>query len=43
MPGVPGILTGRNPDVAWCPTYAFMDAVDSWIERLQGRKAFPRA
>ncbi len=40
MPGVPGILTGRNPDVAWCPTYAFMDAVDSWIERCKDGKYF---
>jgi penicillin G amidase len=38
MPGVPGILTGRNPDVAWCPTYAFMDAVDSWVERCKEGK-----
>jgi len=32
MPGVPGILIGRNPDVSWGATYTFMDAVDSWIE-----------
>jgi penicillin G amidase len=40
MPGVPGVLTGRNPDVAWCPTYAFMDSVDSWIERCGNGKYF---
>jgi penicillin amidase len=38
MPGIPGILIGRNPDVAWCPTYAFMDAADSWIERCKDGK-----
>jgi len=40
IPGAPGILSGRNPDVAWCPTYAFMDAVDSWIERCKAGKYF---
>ncbi len=32
MPGIPGVLIGRNADVAWGATYSFMDAVDSWIE-----------
>ena len=32
VPGIPGIIVGRNPDVAWTVTYAFMDCVDSWIE-----------
>jgi penicillin G amidase len=32
MPGFPGILAGRNPDLAWGVTYAFMDTIDSWIE-----------
>ena len=32
MPGFPGILSGRTPDVAWGVTYAFMDTIDSWIE-----------
>lgn len=36
MPGLPGVLTGRNPDVAWGVTYAFMDTIDSWIERCEG-------
>ena len=35
IPGAPGIIVGRNPDVAWCPTYAFMDSVDSWIEQCR--------
>jgi penicillin amidase len=38
MPGLPGILIGRNSDVAWGATYTFMDAVDSWIERCRAGK-----
>ncbi len=32
MPGTPGLPIGRNPDLAWGVTYAFMDCVDSWVE-----------
>jgi penicillin amidase len=32
MPGAPGFPIGRNPDLAWGVTYAFMDCVDSWVE-----------
>ena len=32
MPGLPGMLMGRSKDLAWGPTYSFMDAVDSWVE-----------
>lgn len=32
LPGTPGIIVGRNNDLAWSVTYAFMDCVDSWIE-----------
>ncbi len=32
IPGLPAILIGRNPDLAWGATYTFMDATDSWIE-----------
>lgn len=32
LPGVPGVVVGRNADLAWSVTYAFMDCVDSWIE-----------
>ncbi len=32
MPGLPGVIVGRNKDVAWGATYTFMDTVDSWIE-----------
>ncbi len=35
MPGFPGILTGRSSDIAWGVTYAFIDSVDSWIERCK--------
>ncbi len=38
MPGSAGILTGRNPHLAWGVTYAFVDAVDSWIEDSQDGK-----
>lgn len=32
MPGLPGLLLGRNNDLAWGVTYTFMDTIDSWIE-----------
>jgi penicillin amidase len=35
MPGLPGILIGRNSDLAWGATYTFMDAIDSWIEHCK--------
>jgi penicillin G amidase len=35
MPGVPAILVGRNPDLAWGATYTFMDSTDSWIEQCK--------
>jgi penicillin amidase len=35
---LPGILIGRNLDVAWGATYTFMDAVDSWIEYCKDGK-----
>jgi penicillin amidase len=38
MPGLPGILIGRNPDLAWGATYTFMDAIDSWVEHCKGGK-----
>ena len=40
MPGFPGILTGRTPDMAWGVTYSFIDAVDSWIERCENGRYF---
>lgn len=38
MPGSAGILTGRNPKLGWGVTYAFVDAVDSWIEDCKDGK-----
>ncbi|MEO8426312.1 MAG: penicillin acylase family protein [Verrucomicrobiota bacterium] len=38
MPGVPGVISGRTPDLAWGVTYAFMDNVDSWIEDCRDGK-----
>jgi penicillin amidase len=38
LPGVPGLIIGRTRDLSWAPTYAFMDAEDSWIERCREDK-----
>ncbi len=35
MPGVPVIVVGRNPDLAWGATYTFMDSTDSWVEQCK--------
>lgn len=35
MPGIPALLIGRTRDVAWGATYAFADAIDSWIEHCR--------
>lgn len=35
LPGIPGVVAGRNNDVAWAVTYAFMDSEDSWIEQCR--------
>jgi penicillin amidase len=32
IPGIPALMVGRTNDLAWGPTYAYMDAIDSWIE-----------
>jgi hypothetical protein len=32
IPGLPAIIAGRNSAVAWGPTYACADVIDSWIE-----------
>lgn len=32
MPGIPAVILGRSAELSWGVTYAFMDAVDSWIE-----------
>lgn len=38
IPGLPGILIGRNDFVAWGVTYSFLDGVDSWVEECKGGK-----
>jgi len=35
MPGFPGILIGRTNNLAWGATYAFMDCIDSWVEKCR--------
>ena len=35
IPGLPFVAVGRTNELAWAPTYACMDAVDSWIEDCQ--------
>jgi penicillin amidase len=38
VPGLPGMMIGRNDSVAWGATYTFMDSVDSWIEKCRDGK-----
>jgi len=38
MPGASAFLIGRNPDVAWGVTYAFIDCIDSWVEECKNGK-----
>jgi len=40
MPGMPGVLVGRTSDIAWGITYAFVDAVDSWVENCKDGKYY---
>jgi penicillin amidase len=40
MPGAPGVLTGRSKHLAWGVTYAFIDALDSWIENCKNGKFY---
>ena len=40
MPGLPAVLVGRNPDLAWSATYTFMDGTDSWIEQCRDGKYY---
>lgn len=36
VPGIPGIIIGRNDHLAWGATYAFMDTIDYFIEEIRG-------
>ncbi|MFW9778438.1 MAG: penicillin acylase family protein [Candidatus Heimdallarchaeota archaeon] len=38
LPGVPGIICGRTPWVAWSPTYAPMNMIDYFIEEVKDGK-----
>jgi len=40
MPGLPGILIGRNKHLSWGATYAFVDSIDSWIEQCDAGRYF---
>jgi len=40
MPGAPGILVGRSADLSWGATYAFIDSIDSWVERCKDGKYY---
>jgi penicillin amidase len=35
IPGMPALIIGRTNDLAWAPTYGYMDAIDSWIEECR--------
>lgn len=43
MPGLPGILTGRNRNLSWGVTYSFIDAIDSWMEKCRDGKFYREA
>lgn len=38
MPGLPALLLGRTPELAWGATYTFADTVDSWVEQCRDGK-----
>ncbi len=38
LPGVPGILCGRNDTLAWGATEAQLDGLDSWVEECREGK-----
>jgi len=40
LPGVPGILLGRNARIAWGATNTGPDVQDLYIEKLEGRDAY---
>lgn len=39
MPGVPGMIMGRNRDISFSFTYGFMDMVDFFIEEIRDGKS----
>lgn len=38
MPGIPGVLVGRNNHLAWSVTYGYMDVIDYFIEDVKDGK-----
>ncbi len=38
LPGVPSVILGRTPDLAWAVTYGTMDMIDYFIEEVRDRK-----
>lgn len=38
VPGVPSPALGRTNDLAWSPTYGYMDVIDYFIEEVKGGK-----
>ena len=38
VPGLPALVLGRTPDLAWGATYTFADTIDSWIEDCKDGK-----
>jgi len=38
LPGVPSVVLGRTPDLAWAVTYGTMDMIDYFIEEVRDQK-----
>jgi penicillin amidase len=38
LPGVPSIMLGRTPHIAWAVTYGTMDMIDYFIEEVQDKQ-----
>ena len=38
LPGVPSVMLGRSPHLAWAVTYGTMDMIDYFIEQVQDKK-----
>lgn len=43
LPGIPGLIMGRNRHLAWSATYAYMDMLDYRIERCQAGRYYRKA
>lgn len=35
IPGIPGPLVGKTPDIAWGPTYSYLDSSDYYLEEIK--------